>query len=100
MVKDLLHPLDIHRSKRLKKIHPMVFRELVKMFNKTLFVINQQSWITGIFQLTVICNVTSVYKRDCKKDPGNYRPLNLTSVLGKFTEQITIRPLYSICRTA
>ncbi|RMC19197.1 hypothetical protein DUI87_03802 [Hirundo rustica rustica] len=47
-----------------------------------------------------LANVTPIYERDCEKDPGNYRPINQTLVPGKVKEQITIRPLYSICRRA
>ena len=75
----------------LDEIHPRVLRELVEVPTEPLSIIYQQSWLKG--QLPVDCrlpNVMSIDKKGQKEDPGNYRPVSLTSVPGKVMEQIIL----------
>ncbi|KFQ09537.1 hypothetical protein N329_07420, partial [Haliaeetus albicilla] len=83
--------LDTCKSMGLNGIYPRVLRELVEVFTKPLSIIYQQSWLTGEVPVYwKLANVTPIYKKGRKEDPGNYRPVNLTSVPGKVIEQIIL----------
>jgi len=78
---DLLCHLDTHKSMGPDRIHPRVLRELMEELAKTLSIIYQQSWLTGeVSGDWRLASVTSIYKEGQKKDPGNYRPVSLTSM--------------------
>ena len=54
-------------------------------------VIFLQSWQTREFpEDWRLANVMPIYKKDWKEGLGNYRPVSLTSVSGKDTEQIIL----------
>ena len=89
IVLNLLRKLDAHKSTGLGALHPRVLGELAGMVAKTLSIILQQSWLTG----HVPANwrrayLTPIFKKSRKDDPGSYRPISLTSVLGKVMEWI------------
>ncbi|KFW97390.1 hypothetical protein N336_03727, partial [Phalacrocorax carbo] len=91
---DLLCHLDTHKSMGPDGIHTRVLRELVEELTKPLSIIYQQSWLTGEmpddWRLT---NVTPIYKKGRKEDPGNYRPVGLTLVPGKVMEPFILSEL-------
>ncbi|KAK4807101.1 hypothetical protein QYF61_018442 [Mycteria americana] len=94
MVSDLLHLLGTHKSMGLDGIHPRVLRELVEVLTKPLSILYQQSWLT--WEVPVdwrLANVTPIFKKGQKEDPGNYRPVSLTSVPGKVMEQLILRAI-------
>ncbi|KFO93867.1 hypothetical protein N320_12933, partial [Buceros rhinoceros silvestris] len=71
-----------------------VLRELVGVTAKLLSITSQQSWQTGEAPADWrLANVTPIYKKGRKEDPGNYRPVSLTSVPGKLMEQIILSVL-------
>ncbi|KFP96122.1 hypothetical protein N329_01318, partial [Haliaeetus albicilla] len=91
MGSDLLHHLDTHRSVGPDGIHPRVLRELATVLTKPLSIICQQSWLTGEVPVDWrLANVMPIYKKGWKEDPGNERPVSLTSVPGRAMEQIIL----------
>ncbi|GAB0209034.1 hypothetical protein GRJ2_003369100 [Grus japonensis] len=93
-VNDLLHHLDAHKSMGPDGIHPRVLRELAEELAKPLSIIYQQSWLTGeVPDDWRLANVTPIYKKGQKEDPGNHRPVSLTSVLGKIMERFILGAL-------
>ncbi|PKU34200.1 hypothetical protein llap_15501 [Limosa lapponica baueri] len=94
VVNDLLMHLDTHNSMGLDGIHPRVLRELAGELTKPLSIIYQQSRSTGeVPDDWRVANVTPTYKKGRKEDPGNYRPVSLTSVPGKIMERIILSEL-------
>jgi len=72
-------------------IHPRVLRELAEELAKALSIIYQQSWLTGeVPDDWRIASVTPICKNGQKEDPGNYRPISLTSVPGKIMKQFIL----------
>ena len=86
---ELLLHLDCHKSMGLDRLHPRVLTDLVGVIAELLSAIYQQSWLSGEVPVDwSLADVTPIYKKGHKEDPGNYRPVSLTSVPGKFMEQI------------
>ncbi|KAK4826121.1 LOW QUALITY PROTEIN: hypothetical protein QYF61_005273 [Mycteria americana] len=88
-------PLDRILGKSLHTqvygIHPRVLRELVEVLTKPLSMLYQQSWLSREVPADWrLANATPIYKKGKNDDPGNYRPVSLTSVPGKITEQIIL----------
>ncbi|RMC04449.1 hypothetical protein DUI87_18892 [Hirundo rustica rustica] len=73
------------------KIHPRVMMELADELAKPLSIIYQQSWLTGeVPDDWKLTSVMPIHKKGGREDPGNYRPVNLTSVPGKIMEQFIL----------
>ncbi|KAK4819390.1 hypothetical protein QYF61_003661 [Mycteria americana] len=93
-VSDLLHHLDPHKPMGLDGIHPRVPRELAEELAKPLSIIYQQSWLTGeVPDDWRLANMTPICKKGRKEDPGNYRPVSLTSVPRKIIERFILSAL-------
>ena len=59
-------------------------RELAGVIAEPFSTIYQCSWMTGeVPEDWRLADVTPIYKKGHKEDPGNYRPVGLASVPGK-----------------
>ncbi|GAB0183198.1 mitochondrial enolase superfamily member 1 [Grus japonensis] len=79
-VREHLGKLDTHKSMGPDGMHPRVLRELADVIFKLLSIIFERSWRTAeVPEDWRKANVTPVFKKGRKEDPGNYRPVSLTA---------------------
>ncbi|CAM2095472.1 unnamed protein product [Caretta caretta] len=89
VVRDYLEKLDVHKSMGPDELHPRVLKELVAVIAEPLAIIFENSWRTGeVPDDWKKANVVPIFKKGKKEDPGNDRPVSLTSVPGKIMEQV------------
>ena len=63
----------------LDGLHPRVLRELAGVIAEPLSAIYQSSWLPGeVPEDWRLADVTPIYRKGRKEDPGNYRPVSLT----------------------
>ncbi|CAM4491188.1 unnamed protein product [Caretta caretta] len=84
-----LEKLDVHKSMGLDALHPRLLKELADVIAEPLAIIFENSWRSGeVPDDWKKANVVLIFKKGKKEDPGNYRPVSLTSVPGKIMEQV------------
>ena len=70
-VREHLGSTKVHKSMGPDGVHPRVLKELVEVIAEPLSIIFERSWITGEGpEDWRIANVTPVFKKGKKEDPG------------------------------
>ncbi|KAK4818859.1 LOW QUALITY PROTEIN: hypothetical protein QYF61_020078 [Mycteria americana] len=91
MVRDQLYQLNVHKPRGPDRIHPRVLKEVVDVMAGPRLIIYQRSWESGKVPADwKLACVIPIYKKAAREDPGNYRPVSLTSLPGKIVEKIIL----------
>jgi hypothetical protein len=89
MVREKIRKLKPDSAAGPDEIGPRILKELEAVLTTPLVEIFRKSISTGeVPDEWKKANVTPIFKKGTKKDPGNYRPVSLTSVCCKMLESI------------
>lgn len=80
-------------------IHPRVVKKLDDVVAKPTSIIFVKLWLTGkVPGDWNKGNITPIFKKKRKEDPGTYRSVSLTSMLGKIMEKIILEEMLNHMR--
>ena len=87
MVENKLSKLKTNKSSRPDGFHSNILKESASSIGLPLSILYNMSLTEGhVPHAWKEWNITPIYKKGSKTDAGNYRPVSLTSILGKVME--------------
>ena len=79
------------------EVHPRVLREARRELCRPLTLLFRKSLDSGTVPLDwSLGSVVPIYKKGNRQEPGNYRPVSLTSVVSKVLESLMILMLSNV----
>ena len=90
IVRVKLGNLNPNKSPGYDLWHPYFLKELAGVIYKPLSILFKKSLKEGAHSSWIRASITAVYKKGLKSEPGNYRPISMTSVISKTMESIIL----------
>lgn len=88
-IEKLLYDLNENKSQGPDMMHPKTLKELRKQISNPLAEIFNRSLQEGkLPEAWKEANITAIFKKGSKSEAGNYRPVSLTSIIGKTLEKL------------
>jgi hypothetical protein len=83
-----LNSLKIDKSPGPDELHPRLLNELAKSLTKQCIIFKQSPRLNMIPKEWKKATISAIFKKGNRSMAGNYRPVSLTSVVGKLLEKI------------
>ena len=96
MVQEKLEQLNEGKTPGPDKWHPVILKNLAEVIAEPLEMLYQKSLNENLVpsQWLKAC-ITAIYKKGSKNEPGNYRPVSMTSIICKLMESLVRDKLVS-----